>query len=133
MPGEPCQPVGPRSANAQRGQRRTNEDKRRAVMRLLEDPEWSRWGDNEIARRCGVHQTTVMRIKAEIPSYALYKIDEPRLVTRNGTTYEMQTANIGGTAASASRGTQQAAELTPAEDFSKQISDAPVHNHGAQG
>ena len=30
-------------ANASHGLRRTNEDKRRAVMTLLEDAEWSQW------------------------------------------------------------------------------------------
>ncbi len=37
-------------ANAKHGLRRTNADKRRAVMRLLEDSEWSQWSNNEIAK-----------------------------------------------------------------------------------
>jgi hypothetical protein len=37
------------SANAPHGLRRTNADKRRAVVRLLEDTEWSQWADREIA------------------------------------------------------------------------------------
>ncbi len=41
-------------ANATHGLRRTNADKRRAVLRLLEDSEWSKWSDREIARRCGL-------------------------------------------------------------------------------
>lgn len=41
-------------ANGDHGLRRTNEDKRRAVRVLLDDPEWSRWSDREIARRAGV-------------------------------------------------------------------------------
>jgi hypothetical protein len=41
-------------ANAIHGHRRTNEDKRRAVDVLLNDPEWRVWNDSEIARRCGV-------------------------------------------------------------------------------
>ena len=32
-----------------------NADKRRAVVALLEDPEWSAWSDREIARRSGSH------------------------------------------------------------------------------
>ena len=75
----------------------------------------------------------VRKIRDQNVSSVKPKIDEPRLVTRNGTTYEMQTANIGGTAASASSGTQPAAELTPAEDFPEQIPEAPAHNHRAQG
>ncbi len=41
-------------ANAKHGLRRTNADKRRAVMTLLEDSEWSHWSDRKIARQCGV-------------------------------------------------------------------------------
>jgi hypothetical protein len=35
------------------GKARTNEDKRRAVGRLLTDAEWSRWSNVEVARHCG--------------------------------------------------------------------------------
>ena len=41
-------------ANATHGMQRTQEDKRRAVLTLLRDPEWSKWSDREIAQRCGV-------------------------------------------------------------------------------
>src|SRR5437879_4495602 len=46
-------------ANATHGLRRTNEDKRRAVGRLLADKEWRQWSDHEIAKRCGVSQPFV--------------------------------------------------------------------------
>jgi hypothetical protein len=48
-------------ANSEHGKRRTNEDKRRAVMILLNDEEWHRWSDTEIARRSGVSVPTVGR------------------------------------------------------------------------
>lgn len=38
-------------ANDRHGLRRTNEDKRRAVKKSLEDPEWSGWSSNKIAER----------------------------------------------------------------------------------
>lgn len=41
-------------ANGSHGLRRTNADKRRAVETLLRDPEWVKWSDREIAKRCGV-------------------------------------------------------------------------------
>ncbi len=41
-------------ANATHGLRRTNEDKRAAVAKLLDDEEWGKWNDSEIARRCDV-------------------------------------------------------------------------------
>jgi hypothetical protein len=51
------------SANAAHGMRRTNADKRRAVLRLLDDAEWVLWSDREIARRCGVSPQTVVNIR----------------------------------------------------------------------
>ena len=42
------------SVNATHGLRRSNADKRKAVMTLLEDSEWSQWSDRAIARQCGV-------------------------------------------------------------------------------
>jgi hypothetical protein len=44
--------------------RRTNEDKRRAVMKLLNDAEWSHWSDREIARLCAVDKTLVSPSRA---------------------------------------------------------------------
>lgn len=81
------------AANNAHGLRRTNDDKRRAVMTLLEDAEWSQWSDREIARRCAVDHKTVTRIRAEhlgnSPDSGV------RTVERNGTTYQQNTAKIG--------------------------------------
>ena len=63
-------------------------------MRLLEDAEWGRWSNREIARQVGVDEATVRNFRSEALSAGNPQI-EPRLVTRNGTTYEMTTANIG--------------------------------------
>ncbi|MFD2248912.1 hypothetical protein FHS82_001026 [Pseudochelatococcus lubricantis] len=84
-------------ANAAHGLRRTNDDKKRAVMVLLNDPEWSRWSDREIARQCGVSPDTVGRYR-KMPSNVTVRSDsEPRTyTTRHGTTATMNTANIGG-------------------------------------
>lgn len=81
-------------ANASHGLRRTNDDKRRAVMVLLNDPEWSKWPQTKIAETCGVSQATVSRIVAS-ENPASYAENKTRTVTRNGTTYEQNTANIG--------------------------------------
>ena len=53
-------------ANASHGLRRTNTDKRRAVVRLLRDYEWSKWSDREIARRCGVANSFVGNVRRQI-------------------------------------------------------------------
>jgi len=86
------------SANASHGLRRTNEDKRKSVMTLLNDPEWSSWSDNAIAKACCVHHSTVGDYRKSIlriPQDA--KPNEVRTVDRNGKTYEQNTANIGKT------------------------------------
>jgi hypothetical protein len=53
-------------ANQSHSLRRTNEDKGRAVMTMLEDGEWCGWADNEIARRCGVSQPFVGKMRSFI-------------------------------------------------------------------
>ncbi len=50
-------------ANAVHGLRRSNADKRRAVLLLLEDPEWSHWSDREIARQCRVSPPLVSQMR----------------------------------------------------------------------
>lgn len=77
--------------NATHGLPRTNEDKRRAVLLFLEDPEWSTWGDNEIARRCLVSQPFVSKLRKTTNN-----VISKRTYQRNGTTATMNTANIGG-------------------------------------
>lgn len=50
-------------ANEAHGLRRTRDDKRRAVLTLLDDAEWSKWSDREIARRCAVGADLVGRLR----------------------------------------------------------------------
>lgn len=87
-------------ANANHGLRRTPADKRRAVETLLRDDEWKLWGDREIARQCNVHHQLVARIRAEVKAEEHHLDDHPdspteRLATRGGTTYTINTTNIG--------------------------------------
>lgn len=49
--------------NAKHGMRRTYADKRKAVMTLLDDFEWSDWSNAEIARRCGVSAPFVASLR----------------------------------------------------------------------
>jgi hypothetical protein len=53
-------------ANAAHGLRRTQADKRRAVERLLKDPEWARWSDRKIAEAAKVDHKTVGTIRREL-------------------------------------------------------------------
>lgn len=61
-------------------------------MTLLQDGEWGKWSDREIARRCSVDHKTVSGLRQEL-SGEIPQIN--RKVTRNGRTYTMNTANIG--------------------------------------
>ena len=83
------------AANAAHGLRRTNDDKRRAVMTLLDDEEWSQWSNREIARRCGVHYNFVGKLRADVtitPSDS----EVPRTyTTKHGTEAQMDTSRIG--------------------------------------
>ena len=51
------------SANAVHGLRRTNADKRRAVMMALEDEEWRELSNREIARMCAVSHEFVNKTR----------------------------------------------------------------------
>lgn len=77
-------------ANAEHGLRRTNDDKRRAVMTLLNDAEWSKWSDREIARRAGVSNRFVSDLRASVNGSQM-----ERVVQRGGSTFTMDTAKIG--------------------------------------
>jgi hypothetical protein len=50
-------------ANATHGCPRSKKDKRRAVLKLLNDDEWRRWADREIARLCNVSHQLVAKLR----------------------------------------------------------------------
>ena len=52
-------------ANAKHGLPRTDEDKRRAVVRLLADAEWGAWSDNDIRKQCKVSLSFVQKLRKE--------------------------------------------------------------------
>jgi hypothetical protein len=54
------------SANSTHGLRRTQADKRRAVEKLLTDPEWARGSDRKIAEATKVDHKTVGKIRREL-------------------------------------------------------------------
>lgn len=82
------------SANATRGLRRWNADKRRAVLLLLEDEDWSTWADREIARRCAVSHDFVSRLRGSLSSDDSERA--PRTYQdRHGNVTRMRTSSIG--------------------------------------
>src|SRR5262249_45028761 len=50
-------------ANAEHGLRRTNADKRRAVLTLLQDREWGQWSDHKIAQMTHTTQPFVSKLR----------------------------------------------------------------------
>ncbi len=79
-------------ANATHGLRRTNADKRRAVLTLLQDGEWSQWTNVAIAKACGVAESFVRKLKKE-SHFA--QCDVRTYKTKHGTVATMNTAKIG--------------------------------------
>jgi hypothetical protein len=80
--------------NAQHGLRRSNEDKRRAVLTLLRDEEWSQFSNNKISKLCGVSLDLVNRLRRSLND-SLSENPTRRYTTKHGTTATMNTAHIG--------------------------------------
>ena len=79
-------------ANAAHGQRRTNADKRKAVMTLLDDAEWALWSNVQIANQCGVSEHLVRSLR---PSRSEAEPPPRTYTNKHGQTATMNTANIG--------------------------------------
>jgi hypothetical protein len=80
------------AVNATHGQRRTNADKRIAVGKLLQDPEWAKWSDCEIARRCKVSDVFVGRLRDSLTPNVR---SERSYITKYGTVAAMNIAAVG--------------------------------------
>ncbi len=83
-------------ANADHGLRRTNADKRKAVLTMLEDEEWTQWSDREVAKRCGVGNEMVSRTRRSLcDSHSETPSPRPRTYkTKHGTVTRMKTGTI---------------------------------------
>jgi hypothetical protein len=104
-------------ANGQHGLNMTNADKRRAVTKLLEDPEWSTWSNNKIAQTCHVDQTFVGKMRK---SLGLNHSDIPQERTytnKHGGTSVMNTGNIGKHSKAASLDQSLMADTNTHTDF----------------
>ncbi len=83
-------------ANAAHGQRRTNADKRRAVLTLLQDEEWSKWSDSEVARRCFVSQDLVSTLHRSLnATVSDNRPGEHTYTDKHGNVGTMNTSKIG--------------------------------------
>ena len=79
--------------NADHGLPRTNEDKRKAVLTLLKDKEWSKWSNAQIAKKCKVSAVYVGKLKKKhtinVSSESVTYKD------KHGKTRNMKVGNIG--------------------------------------
>ncbi len=111
--------------NATHGVPRSNEDRRRAVLKLLQDDEWSQWSDREIGRHALVDGKTVARIRAELNPAAT--VPEVRAFkTKHGTVAKMNTAAIGGGAAPTAVKTAPPATRSPVTRTAVTDNDRPL-------
>lgn len=70
-------------ANAKHGLKRTREDKRNSVEKLLNDEEWAQWSDERIADAAGVARSFVGEVRSQLVlktgSAAAAAADKPRI------------------------------------------------------
>lgn len=82
-------------ANASHGLRRSSADKRRAVVMLLEDHEWGKWSDRQIAKKTKTSHPYVGKIRNELESTGNISSVSERTFSRNGHITTMKTKEIG--------------------------------------
>lgn len=83
------------SANKTNGLRRTNEDKQRAVKAALLHPRAADLSNCAIARHVGVDEATVRNWRAKLAASSEIPKIATRTVSRQGTSYQQRTAQIG--------------------------------------
>lgn len=80
--------------NADHGKRRTNEDKRKAVLTLLKDEEWSKWSNRQIAKACKVSPGLVDIIRKDLPTIGTSS-QVRKYIDQKGCESVIDTSNIG--------------------------------------
>lgn len=84
--------------NSTHGLRRNNEDKRKAVMTILDDVEWAEWSDVTIAKKCQVTGAFVGRVRKVIKLVAGNREDDSskrKYVNKYGAVVSVDTTNYG--------------------------------------
>lgn len=111
------------AANASHGLRRTNEDKRRAVMTLLEDDEWASWSDRQIAEKCRVSHPFVAKLRSSLTGNVSSE-GSRTYTSKHGTTAEMNTANIGSSRADEPSPVPKSSDNSGADKAGISVADA---------
>jgi hypothetical protein len=81
-------------ANTTRGLPLTRDEKRRAALLLLQDPEWKDWSDREIARHCGLCGMTIARLRSRDDHHKV-KVTSRKFRDRNGHVRTMNVERMG--------------------------------------
>jgi len=113
------------ATNQTHGLRRSNADKRRAVESALLHENGAKMSDRAIAEHVGVHHVTVGNTRKEMTASGEIHQIETRTVTRNGTTYEQNTANIGAT-------TEEVVDDSESRDEPPETSEAESSGNNGQ-
>jgi hypothetical protein len=71
------------SANGKHGLPRNSNDKRKSVVLLLSDAEWSKWSNVQIASRCIVSESFVRKVRIELTSFSA-KLDQDEYAANIG-------------------------------------------------
>lgn len=74
---------------------RSREDKLQAVLTLLQDPEWEKWSDRQIAKQCKVSQPFVSKLRQNLTDNVISENSTRIYKTKYGTVTKMNTAKIG--------------------------------------
>lgn len=80
-------------ANKSHGLRRTNKDKRKAVLGMLED--FGSWSDNKIAKHVGVSQPFVGAVRSSLITVISETPTRRTYTTKHGTEATMNTGGVG--------------------------------------
>lgn len=81
--------------NSAHGLRRGNEDKRKAVMTILDDVEWAEWSDITIAKKCQVTGAFVGRVRKTLNLESTSR----KYINQHGQVVAIETTNRGRPAA----------------------------------
>lgn len=103
--------------NATHGLPRANEDKRRAVLKLFDDPKWTGWSNVQIAKLCAVSEAYVRKLRPDITSHVRSDSDSRTYRDRWGNESQMRTGGIGGSRSPPIERREQSwslADVTPA-------------------
>lgn len=116
------------AANQGHGLRLSSADKRKAVDRLLQDPEWSGWSDGTIARKVGVSQPFVSRRRRELIESGDIEQRSTRQVRRkDGREYAIATENLGSKAGTTNEVSDQA-DTHPNASLLNVVLAAPIED-----